>query len=69
MKLFKNFKTKKQLMEEIKRLEARLIHQHMGKPIFPTTQKRIEILHCSSIRGMGEVDVPDEFLKMRLSII
>lgn len=67
MKLFKNFKTKKQLREEIKQLEAQLIHQHRERPVFPTTQKRVEILRCSSLRGMGETEVPDRFFENEIA--
>lgn len=63
MKLFKNFKTKKQLREEIKQLEAQLIHQHRERPAFPTTQKRVEILRCSTIKQIEEAEVPDEFFE------
>lgn len=63
MKLFKNFKTKKQLREEIKQLEAQLIHQHMAKNIFPVTQKTVETIRCSVMRRMWETDAPDGFFE------
>ena len=67
MKLFKNFKTKKQLREEIKRLEAQLIHQHRERPVFPTTQKRIEILRCSTLRRVNEIEVPDRVFENEIA--
>lgn len=67
MKLFKNFKTKKQLREEIKQLETQLNHQHMKRPAFPTTQKRIEILRCSTLRRMDEIEVPDRVFENEIA--
>lgn len=67
MKLFKNFKTKKQLKEEIKRLETQLIHQHKAMPTFPTTRKRVEILHCSTLRRANEIEVPDRVFENEIA--
>lgn len=66
MKLFKNFKTKKQLREEIKQLEFKLLTKPtIGE--FPTTQKLIEELRSSTIREQRFLDVPEEVFKNQIA--
>lgn len=44
---FKNFKTKKQLREEIKQLETRLLNQSIKRPKIEVTHREIVPVRCA----------------------
>lgn len=62
MKFFKNFKTKKQLLVEIKRLEFML---HRPQPINFVEREVQKISSCMEI-GIREIEVPMEVIKKQI---
>lgn len=62
MKFFKNFKTKRQLREEIERLEFML---HRPQPINFVEREVQKISFCMEISGY-EIEVPTEVIKKRI---
>lgn len=62
MNFFKNFKTKRQLREEIKRLEFLL---HRPEPIHFIEREVQRISSCMEISGY-EIEVPTEVIKKRI---
>ena len=65
MKLFKDFKTKKQLRKEIKDLEYRLLRQPFEHSHISYTQNHIETLRCSVEKRYFD-DIPEEALKNQI---
>lgn len=62
MKFFKNFQTKKQLREEIKRLEFML---HRQEPIHFVEREVQKVSSCMEI-GSREIEVPMEVIKKQI---
>lgn len=62
MEFFKNFKTKRQLREEIKRLEFML---HRPQPINFVEREVQKISSCMEI-GSREIEVPIEVIKKQI---